>query len=117
VSEFHGGLIDDLALAAKLALIPLPLTHIASIVAVQNAKRKGNQRVLWGQTLDPQAAKLLEERIAAIAQQTKDQLITLDQAAAELATLKVDPLDANALVARWAATLKKSAGVSQLITP
>lgn len=117
VAEFQRGVLDDAGLAAALALIPLPPTRVASIVAVQDATRRGKQRWLFGQMLSPEDARLLEERVAAIGQQTKDQLITLDQARAQLDALKVDSLDAQALIARWAAALKKSAGAAQLVTP
>jgi hypothetical protein len=117
VAEFQRGVFNLAGLTAALAAIGLDPTLIASIVAVQDATRTGRLRLLYGQLLSPQDARLLEERVAAVGQQTKDQLITLDQALAQLTQLGVDQLDAHALIARWAAALKKSAGSAQLITP
>ena len=117
VAEFQRGVIDLTGLTAALAAIGLDPTLVASIVAVQEATRTGRMRLLYDQLLSPQDARLLEERVAAIGQQTKDQLITLDQAAAQLKTLGVGQADVHALIARWAATLKKSPGAAQLISP
>jgi len=117
VAEYQSGAIDAAALTAALLVLGLDASLVASIVAVQTATRQGRLRLVYGQLLSPGDAKLLTEKVAAIAQQTKDQLITLDQAQAQLAALNVDQAEAEALVARWAATLKKSPGAAVLLTP
>ena len=117
VAEFQSGAIDEAALTAALIALGLDASLVASIVAVQTATRQGRLRLVYGQLLSPADAKLLTEKVAAIAQQTKDQLITLDQARAQLAALSVDQAEAEALVARWAATLKKSPGADVYQTP
>ena len=116
-AEFERGVIDTVGLTAALIALGLDPTLVASIVAVQDATRAGRLRLVYGQLLAPQDAKLLTERVAAIAQQTKDQLITLDQAYHQLIALQVDKEEAQALIARWAAGLKKSAGAAILVQP
>ena len=117
VSQYQDGAIDTAGLTATLLALGLDASLVASIVAVQTATRQGRLRLVYDQLLSPADAKLLTEKVAAIAQQTKDQLITLAQSAAQLAGLHIDQPVIEALVARWAATLKKSPGAAVLLTP
>jgi hypothetical protein len=117
VAEFEVGTLDAAALTAALLLAGLDPVLAASVVAVEEAKRAGRLRVVYGQLLSPADAKLLTEKVAAIEQQTKDQLITLGQAAAQLTGLNIDAPEIEALIARWAATLKKSPGAAVLLPP
>jgi len=117
VAEFQSGGVDLPGLVAALTLAGVDPAVTASIGVVQEATRSGRMRLVYGELLHPAAARVKLERVAAIGQQVKDQLITRDRALAELTDLKVDAADANALVARWEATLKKSPGAAQLVNP
>lgn len=117
VAEYHSGRVDTVGLTAALAALGLDASLVASIVAVNEAMRAGRLKLVYGQLLAPEDAAVLKERIATIEQQTKDQLIHLDSARAQLTALKVPPLETDALIARWAATLKKTPGASVLVNP
>jgi hypothetical protein len=117
IAEFQSGTIDGAALTAQLVLIGLPASLIASIVSVQEATRVGRARSVYGKLLSPADAKLLTERVAAIAQQYKDTLISAAVAEAQLKQLGVDAADITALIARWAASLKKKPGSAVLLPP
>lgn len=90
---------------------------VASIVAVQNALKLGKQRYLFGLLLTPQQHLLLVERIAAIEQQLKKQLIDVASARTQLDQLGIDHPDVEALLARWAAAIGKPTATGQLIPP
>ena len=117
VAEYQRGVLDNLGLSAALTAIGLDPTLVTSIVAVQDATRSGKLRLVYGQLLQPVDAQVLIERVAAIAQQTKDQLITVDQAAAQLKGLNIPDEEVQALISRWAALLKKSAGAAVYVPP
>ncbi|HEY2675457.1 MAG TPA: hypothetical protein VGI65_00710 [Steroidobacteraceae bacterium] len=117
IADYQAGVLDDAALAAALLALGIDPLIAASVVATQSATRAGRMRLVYGQLLSPHDAKVLEERVAAIAQQVKDQLIDFAQARTQLQGLQVDAPEINALLARWAALLKKSAGAAQLISP
>jgi len=117
VAQFETGTIDAVALDAALLVAGVDPAIASLVVSVEEAKRAGRMRVVYNQVLAPLDAKILMEKVAAIEQQTKDQLITLDQARAQLAALNIDQPEIEALVARWAATLKKSPGAAVYLTP
>ena len=103
VAEYERGVLDDAGLTAALVALGLDATLIATIVAVESAKRAGRLRLAYGQLLDPTAARVLDEQVAALETQFKKQLIDETSARTQLAALKLDPAEINALVARWAA--------------
>src|SRR6267154_2038882 len=105
VAEFQRGFIDDAGLTTALAAIGLDPTLVASVVAVQNATRTGRLRLIFGQLLPPEDAKVLSDRVAAIEGQFKKQLITFDQARTQLQGLGVNAPELDALLSRWAAAL------------
>lgn len=117
VAEYQRGVIDTGALTAALLALGLDPTLVASIVAVQDATRTGRLRLVFGQLLSPEDAKILTERVAAIEQQFKRELLTLDQAKAQLAGLNVDTPEIDALVARWAAALAAVSKTAYLVNP
>lgn len=103
ITQYETGAIDAVALTAALTAIGLDPVLIGSVVAVEQAKRAGRVKLVYGQLLDPPAAKLLAEQVAALEGQFKKQLITEANLRAQLAALKVDPQETDALIARWAA--------------
>lgn len=103
IAEYERGVLDDAGLTAALVALGLDPTLIATIVAVESAKRAGRLKLVYGQLLDPTAARILTESVAALETQFKKQLIDEATVRAQLAALKLDPLEIEALVARWAA--------------
>src|SRR6266850_2479031 len=117
VAEFQRGVIDDTGLTAALATIGLDPTLVASVVAVQDATRTGRLRLIFGQLLLPEDAKVLSDRVAAIEGQFKKQMLTLDQARSQLQGLNVDGPELDALLARWAAALTATSKYAYLVDP
>lgn len=103
IAEYERGALDDAGLTAALIALGLDPTLIATIVAVESAKRAGRLRLVYGQLLDPTAARILAEKVAALETQFKKQLIDQASTRAQLAALKLDPAEIEALIARWAA--------------
>lgn len=117
VAQFEDGTINATGLSAALLLAGIDPLIAGMVVSVETAKQAGRMQVVFNQLLPPLQAKVLRETVAAIEQQTKDQLITLGQAATHLQALNLDQAEIDALVARWAATLKKSPGAAVYQTP
>lgn len=117
VAEFQRGAINEAGLTAALVAIGLDQVLIASVVAVQDATRSGRMKYLYGQLLSPADARVLTERVAAIEAQIKKQLITIDQGLAQLKQLRVDDADANAIVAKVAASLAAASTRDVLLSP
>lgn len=117
VAQFEDGTINAAGLSAALLLAGIDPLIAGMVVSVETAKQAGRMQVVFNQLLPPLQAKVLRETVAAIEQQTKDQLITLGQAATQLQALNLDQAEIDALVARWAATLKKSPGAAVYQTP
>jgi hypothetical protein len=117
VAEFQRGVLDQAGLTAALVAIGLDPALITSIVAVQDATRAGRLKLVFGQLLSPEDAKILTDRVNAIEGQYKKQLITLADAQAQLAALNVDQNEANALIARWAAALTATGKYAYLVNP
>lgn len=103
ITEYEAGTLDEAALSAALIAIGLDPVLVASTVAVEQAKRAGRLKFVFGQLLAPPAAKVLTEQVAALEGQFKKQLIDEASLRAQLAALKVDAPEIAALVARWAA--------------
>ena len=103
IAEYERGTIDEPGLTAALLALGLDATLVATIVAVENAKRAGRLKLVFGQLLTPSAAKLLEDQVAALETQFKKQLIDETTLRAQLAALNVDAPELDALIARWAA--------------
>ena len=117
VAQFEDGTINAAGLSAALLLAGIDPLIAGMVVSVETAKQAGRMQVVFNQLLPPLQAKVLRETVAAIEQQTKDQLITLGQATTQLQALNLDQAEIDALVARWAATLKKSPGAAVYQTP
>jgi hypothetical protein len=117
ISSYQSGAIDDAALAAGLVLAQVDPTIASTIVAVQSAIRAGRMRIVYGQLLNPEDAKVLTDRVAAIESQLKKQLITTDTARVQLNALSVDAKQAAALLAKWASLIAKATTTGELISP
>jgi len=117
VEQFEVGNLNAAGLSAALLLAGIDPLIASMVVSVEVAKQQGRMQVAFNQLLPPLQAKVLREQVAAIEQQTKDQLITLAQAAAQLGALGLDQAEVDALVARWAAMLKKTPGAAVYQTP
>jgi len=117
VAQFQRGFIDETGLTTALAAIGLDPTLVASVVAVQNATRTGRLRLIFGQLLPPEDAKVLSDRVAAIEGQFKKQLITFDQARTQLQGLGVNGPELDALLSRWAAALTAASKYAYLVDP
>ncbi|HVH78787.1 MAG TPA: hypothetical protein VM782_05310, partial [Stellaceae bacterium] len=103
IAEYETGVVDEVGLSAALIAIGLDPVLVASVVAVEQAKRAGRLKLVLGQLLSPKAAKVLEDQVAALETQFKKQLIDEANLRAQLAALKVGSSEIQALVARWAA--------------
>lgn len=117
IAEYQRGVLDEVALAAALAAIGLNPSLVASIVAVQEAARTGKSRFVYGQLLSADDAKLLTEKVQAIADQVKKQLITVDQARNTLQAYGIEQSHVEALLARWVAMIGKATTTGILLTP
>lgn len=117
VARYQRGQIDLKELGITLAGLGLDATLVAAILSVQEATAVGRQKVAYGILLPAEEARVLTERVAAIAQQVKDQFLTLPQAEQQLHVFKLPTAEINALIARWAGALKKSASASVYVNP
>jgi hypothetical protein len=115
VAEYKTGRINTAALTAALVALGLEPTLVASIVAVEEAAATGKLKLTYGRLLLPADAELLKEQVAAIEQQVKDRLVTLETARQLLQAAQIPAKDRDALIARWAASLKKSPGPAELL--
>ncbi|HKD78799.1 MAG TPA: hypothetical protein VKH81_03850 [Candidatus Angelobacter sp.] len=117
VAEYQAGRIPLAVLSTELTALGLEPSQVASISAVQEAHTHGRAKLVFGQVLGPEDAAVLKEQVAAVEQQFKDNFMTLEQAHKQLADLKIPKHEADALIARWAASLKKTPGSAVLVNP
>ncbi len=104
VAQFERGTIDAVGLTAALAALQLDPTLVASVVAVETAKRAGKLKFVYGQFLTPEAAKVLSTKVAALRAQFVSAQITDAQLAPALAALGVPADYSQALQAEWSAS-------------
>jgi len=88
-----------------------------SIVIREEALLLGHQRWVFGTLLPEAQADLLRDKVAAVGQQLKDQLITLSTAQYQLEAYSVPIPQIRALTAKWSASLKKAPGAAVLVDP
>lgn len=81
------------------------LATLATAIAV--ARQSGTLMHVYGQLLAPAAAQLLRERVTAVEDQMKKQLITIDEARTALNDMEIPVPNRNALLAAWAALIVK----------
>jgi hypothetical protein len=111
IEQFRIGAIDEAALEAAMLAVGVDPAIASFAVVVQSARRTGPLVFVYGVELSRGAALQLREKVAALAKQTTAQLITYDQALAELAALGIPSADALALAASWRATTTAPARV------
>ena len=117
LADFANGSINAEALAAALIAAGLDPVVAASVVAEKSATQLGRLKLVYGQLLTPAEAKLQTERVDAVKNQLKEQLITYQQALAQLKGFGVTSADANAIVAGVAAAIAAASTVGTLLNP
>lgn len=117
IAEFAAGTLDAAGLSAALLLAGLPPGIVAATVLAEQARQSGKTTVVYGQRLAPTAAKVLKDQVAAILQQVKSQVLTVDQARAQLTALHLDAAEQDAILAQAAANISKSPGPDVLLSP
>jgi hypothetical protein len=104
IAEYERGAIDDAGLTVALAALGLDPTLVASVLAVETAKRAGKLKFVYGQFLTPENAKVLTEKVAAYEAQFKASQIDLATVTNALASLNIPDAQAKALIADWSAS-------------
>lgn len=112
VAEFERGVLDAGGLSADLIALGLDPTLIASVIAVETAKRAGKLKFVYGQFLTPEDTKILTEKVSALEAQFKAKLIDDAQLAAQLAALNIPDAQSQALQAQWAASAPRKTTVA-----
>ena len=107
IADFRNGTINAVGLeAALLAAQQDPL--IAGLtVATEQAIQQGRLKFIYGQLLTPEAAKVLDQQVSALASQATHQLIDPTSAQAQLQALNIPQPQVTALIARWFASQTK----------
>lgn len=111
IAEYRVGQIDEIALQAALIAAGVDPQIASFAVVVQEARKSGPKVFVYGQELSRGAALQLREKVAALAVQSKAQLITYAEALNQLAALGVPLANAQALTAAWFATTTTPARV------
>ena len=93
----------ELEAALILTGLDPQLATLATAIAV--ARRSGTLVHVYGQLLPPDAALVLRERVGAVEDQMKKQLITIDEARTALNDLEIPVPNRDALLATWAALI------------
>ena len=115
IQGFETGGLDAAALTAALIAIGLDPTLVGSTVAVEEAKRAGRLKLVYGQYLAPLAAKRLTEQVGALENQFKQVLIDDTAVQAGLQALGIDQPEVTALMAQWAAVRGLTAKAPELL--
>jgi len=100
--------IDELALAAALAVAGVPAQVIPWAVDVAALRRQASMRNVFGKRVTTDAAVLLREQVAALKEQVIKKLLDTTSARTQLQNLGLPPTDVEDLLARWAAQALKT---------
>lgn len=100
--------IDDVALAAALAVAGLPAQVIPWAVDVAALRRQSSLRMVFGKLVTANDAVLLREQVAAIKEQVIKKLLDIPTARLQLENFGIPPTNAQDLVATWAAQALKT---------
>jgi len=100
--------IDELALAAALAVAGVPAQVIPWAVDVAALRRQAIMRNVFGKRVTTDAAVLLREQVAALKEQVIKKLLDTTSARTQLQNLGLPPTDVEDLLARWAAQALKT---------
>jgi hypothetical protein len=117
IAQFEDGVFDAAGLAAALVLIGTDPVVVAATVATEEARLAGRQKILYGQTLTAQQARVLSDTVNAIITQMKKELIDPATAYAQLKALGLDDPELNAIFARAAASIAALTKHGILIDP
>ncbi len=113
--NYEQGAIEDAGLLAALLLTGLTATQAAAWVDIAHLDKLGKPKFAFGLRMEPPQAQLLQERVKALQDQRKRQLITDLEFAGVLKTLGIPPRYINALRAAADATLTPAK--SALVVP
>jgi hypothetical protein len=108
VRAYLQGATDEAGLSAALVLTGLTPIQAAAWVELASLQKAGSPRWVFGLRLPPEKAVLLQDRIRALTDQFKKQLISKSQFVDALTALGLDAQYINALLAAAAAMLSKS---------
>lgn len=100
--------IDEIALAAALAVAGLPAQVIPFAVDVATLRRQASQRNVFGKLVNPRDAILLHEQVAALKEQVIKKLLDTTTARAQLQALGLPNVNIEDLLAAWAAQALKT---------
>lgn len=100
MKNYSTGSIDAAALLAALIVTGLTPIQAAAWVDLAALQKKGNLRWVHGVMLNPNDAKLLSERVAALSTQRSHGLITDAQLVAQLSALTIPKDEINVIVAK-----------------
>jgi hypothetical protein len=100
--------IDEIALAAALAVAGLPVQVIPYAVDVAALRRQASQRNVFGKLVNPRDAILLREQVAALKEQVIKKLLDTTSARAQLQGLGLPNVNIEDLLAAWAAQALKT---------
>ena len=115
MANFKSGAIDAPTLLAGLVATGLTAIQAAAWTDLAQLSFAGALRWVYGQQLTQPAATLLRQRVSAIEDQLKRQLITNDAASAQLTALRIGPRYINAIIA--ASNALAAAGKLASLTP
>ena len=107
VASYRTGTLDEAALSAALIAAGVDSEIAAFIVTVQVERRQGAITFVYGRELPRTEALVLKEKVSAIEDQFKKQLITDADVYPALAALNIPDANAKALIATWAALKTK----------
>ena len=116
VAAYRTGTFDEAALSAALIAAGVDPAIAAFIVTVQTERRAGPLTFIYGREIGRAGALVLKEKVAAVENQYKKQLIDDAAAAAALVTLEIPTANANALLADWAALKTKPTTTGELLS-
>ena len=117
ISNFQNGTLGATELGAAIIAAGLPPDIAAATVLYETAKQNGHTVVVYGKRLKPVDAAGLKDQVAAILQQLKQKLLTVDQARTQLHERGIDPGEQNAILAKAAASIVKTPGPDVLLSP
>lgn len=103
LENFRSGAIDAAGYTAALLATGMTAVQAAAFADLAALQKQGNTRFLYGLQVQPEAAQLLRERVAALTDQRKKLLIDDAQFLAQLANLGIPGEVQNALLAAAAA--------------
>ena len=115
MANFKSGNINAAGLAAALVATGLTVAQTAAWVDLAQLSFAGALRFVYGQQLTQPAATLLRQRVSAIEDQLKRQLITNATATSQLTALGIGPRYINAIIA--SSNALAAAGALATLTP